>query len=554
MKKTNKRVHTFVCKAGVFAIFSLFLAYGCKHADGRRKEEVKETDSIKIKSIKVNNKEYTKQVTTESSAVLISVETESAYEGLKIEIGGESASVTGNKAEHNYNLPKKKLNEITVKVSAGNKEEIKNIQIYYKSVSVITEITVDGSAQILEELNDTKLIITRELMPVVTVKTSGKFEKIEAEQFTQTMDGYKKNAVLTFKENLTADKEIPVSISVTTEGDEPRLIRFKLKRPKQQIVLENVKLNNSPVQKDSIEETQNSQAELILSFKEAYRGLAVTVNGNIANIAGSVASYSFALNPGNNPIAVKANADEADEINFNFTIRYTQPASQEIITESVTLNDIPVVENEVNIVRKTSGKIEVKLQKEYEGINVKVNEMPANQTYAHTKIFDYTLDNLTGAETPVKIVIAANGKTSKEINFKVKYEAEQRIVSKVEAWEENGSGWTDIKYRTPENAFKEMLYALAFTKMKVTIEPGTKDFSKFKMKITREENNSDYINNAVFKLENEKYFCEIDKLETLKDNQEVVFKLELFYDNAPDAVETQKIILTGQSGGGSNEP
>lgn len=510
-------------------------------------------DLIDVKAIKVGDAVYGDEaITVEESTAVVAVELEGVYENLNVKINETECPVNDNAAQLSVSL-KKKLNKINIEVNAKDKKPYhKEISVYYKSLSVVTLITIDGAPQNLSELNDSKLIITRELKPVVVLNTTSKFESIKAENFSQEMDGYKKTATLTLKDNIQPDVELPISIEVTTTDDEARIITFKLKRPRPQIDIESVTLNNKSVQKDSTVNVNKTNADLIIGFKEAYKGLAVTVNDDPANVAGAVANYSFTLSNGENNVVIKANADEAQEVGFSFTINYAPPVLGDIVLSAITINDKDYIPNAVNIVNTKSAKIEVKLDEEYEDVLVKVNDNPTNQPYTHKKIFNYTITDLTSAETPVKIEITATGKNKKTIDFNLKYEAPQeRIVQKVEVWEEDGSNWVEAKFKISENEFSETLYAMAFTKLKITIEPGgTRDFSKFKMKVTRIENSSVYIEDAVFKMELNSCICEIQKSESLKDGQYVKFKLELFYDNSSTPIETQTIALKGQDVGG----
>lgn len=309
---------------------------------------------------------------------------------------------------------------------------------------------------------------------------------------------------------------------------------------KKKIAIKSITVNGQAVKQNSVVDIKTSSADFVIEFNEDYQGLAVTLNGEDTVVSGALAVYSLTLIDGNNDVVIKAIADNAEELNFKFKINYIDS-----IRGAVAINGIPLIENSVNVLHNDSAKIEIRLEKEYADFAAKINGAKANQNPLDKTLFEYTINGLTGKTIPVKIEMTSSEKDKTEINFKLKYE----FISKIEIWDNDNLEWFNIKRTSSssETVFSETVPVMEFTKLKTIIKQGTKDSSKFKMKIICEDDSSIYAENETFTLDNGDYTCLINKAQNLKNNAETKFKLELFYENTPEPIETLRIILIGKT-------
>lgn len=436
--------------------------------------------------------------------------------------------------------------------------------------SVITSFVVNEDAYELSEVKKEKTFESNVKKAKVLLATSRVFSKIESVAFdVEYPDNYKKDAILTLKEDLVFGTPVAVSIDVITRepnqdrDDKPVKLEFSLTLKKGTIKITGVSCRNLKIENEG--ETLNvssTPCELQLNFNlDSCLDLSATLEKNDgsnkteASISGPIATFSsVALEEGVNEFIAKANAINADPVQFAFKVKYTKIQDDKVNIKEVKLDGKSINQGEVvKIDKKTGTIVNVYLEEEYEKAKVTINDEPTTQPFApgNLKIFQGVLKDVED-EKDIVIKATAENKTDSTFTFKVKYiKPAPKYITKIlalgnEDFDGEGNPLFATLTDNGNNTFSSLLTGLKLEKLKVEVSDlHGNDASKLKIEFSKEGINNKMT--GTFVEEDGKYVSQlssiINELNTLQDNKATSFILKLFLENT--LLETYTLNIKG---------
>lgn len=204
--------------------------------------------------------------------------------------------------------------------------------------SVVTEFVVNDDFYETDEVKKEKTFPSNVKKPVVLLATNRVFSKIESTAFkVEYPDQYKKDATLTFKEDLVYGTPVAVSIDVTTKeanqdrDDLPIKLEFSLTLKKGEIKITSISIGDIRTEnKNGTLNISTTPSEIQMNFTvDSVIGLCTSIvrndDGSVikGNIYGTVATFpSIALKEGINEFVAKVSAENAEPDNFPFKVNY----------------------------------------------------------------------------------------------------------------------------------------------------------------------------------------------------------------------------------------
>ena len=209
-----------------------------------------------------------------------------------------------------------------------------------------------------------------------------------------------------------------ISCRSTTQGGNTQEVKGK-------ISIKSVTLDGKICEKDKTVEVKKENAELVVTFADAYKNLSVKVGNDEATVTGNKATCPLkGLTEAEKEIKIVAKAKDKDDATFTFKAKkeatVTPPVDKNIIIRQVILDNIPCKENETIEVKGNEAALLITFFGNYENLTVKVDSEDATVSGLQAM---HTVKNITETERKVNIVVTAKDKDEKTFSFNVKKEA-----------------------------------------------------------------------------------------------------------------------------------
>ena len=209
-----------------------------------------------------------------------------------------------------------------------------------------------------------------------------------------------------------------ISCRSTTQGGNTQEV-------KGEISIKSVTLDGKICEKDKTVEVKKENAELVVTFADAYENLSVKVGNDEATVTGNKATCPLkGLTETEKEIKIIAKAKDKDDATFTFKAKkeasVTPPVDKNIIIRQVILDNIPCKENETIEVKGNEAALLITFFGNYENLTVKVDSEDATVSGLQAM---HTVKNITETERKVNIVVTAKDKDEKTFSFNVKKEA-----------------------------------------------------------------------------------------------------------------------------------
>ena len=300
----------------------------------------------------------------------------------------------------------------------GNTQEVKG-KISIKSV------TLDGK---ICEKDKTVEVKKENAELVVTFADAYKNLSVKVGTDEATVTGNK--ATCPLKGLTEAEKEIKIVAKAKDKDD--ATFTFKAKKETsvtppvdKTLSIKSVTLDGKICEKDKTVEVKKENAELVVTFADAYKNLSVKVGTDEATVTGNKATCPLkGLTEAEKEIKIVAKAKDKDDATFTFKAKkeatVTPPVDKNIIIRQVILDNIPCKENETIEVKGNEAALLITFFGNYENLSVKVDSEDATVSGLQAM---YTVKNITETERKVNIVVTAKDKDEKTFSFNVKKEA-----------------------------------------------------------------------------------------------------------------------------------
>jgi hypothetical protein len=299
----------------------------------------------------------------------------------------------------------------------GNTQEVKG-KISIKSV------TLDGK---ICEKDKTVEVKKENAELVVTFADAYKNLSVKVGNDEATVTGNK--ATCPLKGLTEAEKEIKIVAKAKDKDD--ATFTFKAKKETsvtppvdKTLSIKSVTLDGKICEKDKTVEVKKENAELVVTFADAYENLSVKVGDDEATVTGNKATCPLkGLTEAEKEIKIVAKAKDKDDATFTFKAKkeasVTPPVDKNIIIRQVILDNIPCKENETIEVKGNEAALLITFFGNYENLTVKVDSEDATVSGLQAM---YTVKNITETERKVNIVVTAKDKDEKTFSFNVKKE------------------------------------------------------------------------------------------------------------------------------------
>lgn len=402
----KKLLKSFTLCMGVCAFAVIFMA--CRN---NTQNTSKDTDEILIKSITLDGKACLegKDVFVAKDRAELIIELKEIYEDISVKVN-KTPITTTDKTIKKHTLQGITDAGITVNIelTAKNKKA-KTFKFVAKKADevVIKSVRLDGNPcteNATEKVKNTtsELSVTlEEAYEELNVKVNGKDARIEGKVAKTTL------------ENIT-EAGVNIEIIASAKNKASKTFKFKVVLKLEEIDIESVTFDGNDASKDAVVDTNKTEGDVAITFKELYENLVVKINGEPKSLSGKVATGKISnIGETETKVEIEATAKNRKPLSYSFNVR--KVGQDEIGIVSVKFDDVSCKANATIETEKTEGSVKVTFLEEYAGLVVKINDTPvavSNREATHE------ISNIT-TDMEIKINATATGKQPKEYKFNI---------------------------------------------------------------------------------------------------------------------------------------